>query len=124
MKEFSFTIEGRLPSINDYTKACRSNKFNGASMKKKWQNYVIETIQKYMTTDELIDTPVSITFKFYEPNKRRDIDNIQGFAVKVVNDALSKTILPDDRQRYVKKIISEFDIDKNNPRIEVVVQTL
>ena len=124
MKEFFFTIEGRLPSINDYTKACRSNKFNGAAMKKKWQNYVIAAIQDNIKINELIDTPVSITFKFYEPNKRRDIDNIQGFAVKVVNDALSKTILPDDRQRYVKKIISEFDIDKNNPRIEVVVQTL
>ena len=63
MKEFFFTIEGRLPSINDYTKACRSNKFNGAAMKKKWQNYVIAAIQDNIKINELIDTPVSITFK-------------------------------------------------------------
>ena len=62
----------KLPSFNDYTKACRSNKYAGAKMKEQAENdigWYIKTLPKFKK-------PVKIVFEWVESNKKRDLDNI------------------------------------------------
>lgn len=73
---YKFTIPGRLPGINEYTQACRSNPFVGSKMKKDAEKAVMCATNIGL----MIDRPVFIYYRFYEKNKRRDLDNISGFA--------------------------------------------
>ena len=116
----TFVIHGRLPGMNEYTSSQRNNKYSGAGMKKKAQN----TAEVYIRYARLkpIDRPTYIQYTFYEPNKRRDKDNIAGFAHKVIQDALVATrILKDDGWDYITGFSDDFKIDKKEPRIEVTL---
>lgn len=114
-------IEGQLPNLNDYTKACRTNRFAGAKMKEK-SDALISVFIKQQLGKAYFDEPVKLSFRWYEPNKRRDLDNIC-FAKKFILDALVKNgIIVDDSWQWVKGFTDEFYIDKEWPRIEVEIQ--
>ena len=113
-----FTISGKLPGLNEYIKACRTGAQVGAKMKKEQQKYVAWFIPKARPFTE----PVIIKITYFEPNKRRDPDNISGFARKVIFDALVKSgILKDDGQDEIKSISESWKVDKNDPCIIVEI---
>lgn len=116
-----FTIYGRLDGLNEYTKACRNNKFGGNNMKKKNQRKVLMALA--MNEIEPIESyPIKLSIVWYEPNRRRDIDNVT-FAVKFILDALvADGILKDDSQKYVSSIEHKVVVDKDNPRIVVEIK--
>ena len=65
--------------------------------------------------------PVKLKITWYEPTKRRDVDNIT-FAVKFIQDALVKAgILENDGQKQVHEIEHIVLTDRDNPRIEVEI---
>jgi len=67
-----------------------------------------------------VDSPVFLVYHFYEPNRRRDKDNISAFAHKVIQDALVHLkVIKNDGWNDIAGYIDLFDIDENNPRIEV-----
>ena len=110
-----FIISGRLPSLNDYTKANRGNKYAGNTLKQDTQQLISLYIPKWVT----IEKPVTIEFRWYEQNTKRDLDNV-AFAKKFILDALvNKGILVDDGWKQVVGFSDEFYVDKKNPRIEV-----
>lgn len=114
-----FTISGKLPGLNEYIKACRTGAQVGAQMKKKQQKYVEGFIPKFA---DPFTEPVVIKIYYYEPNKRRDPDNISGFARKVILDALVKSgILKDDGQDEIERIVEWWKVDKNEPCIIVEI---
>jgi Holliday junction resolvase RusA-like endonuclease len=115
---YKFTIPGRLPGINEYTQACRSNPFVGSKMKKDAEKAVMCATNIGL----MIDRPVFIYYRFYEKNKRRDLDNISGFAHKVIQDALVKNgILENDGWANITGFDDSFFIDKEHPRIELTI---
>lgn len=118
------TIDGRLPGLNDYTKACRTNPQVGARMKKKAEEKAIGCInQQLKNTRTTFSVPVEIEFLWIEKDRRRDPDNISGFGRKVIMDALVKAgILADDSGKYVKGFKDSFLVDAVNPRIEVRIK--
>lgn len=95
----SFVVGQKLPTLNEYTLACRGNKYAGAKFKKD-----IETILGwYIIKAKLpkVDRAVIIHFEWHEKTKRRDADNIAS-AKKFILDALVKQgVLIDDSRRYV-----------------------
>lgn len=116
-----FIIKGRLSGLNEYTTANRivkGNFYKGASVKRENQDTVINAIREAKLS--VIDKyPLTIKTTYYEPNNRRDIDNVS-FAIKFILDSLVKTgIIPDDSKKYVNKRIDVVVVDRNNPRIEV-----
>ena len=114
-------IQGSLPNLNDYTRACRSNKFAGANMKKQAERYITHYI-KMQLKDVSIKGKAKLTFRWYEANKRRDLDNIC-FAKKFLLDALvSNQVIFTDGWQGVKGFTDEFFIDKADPRIEVDIE--
>lgn len=118
---YTLIIAGRLDNMNDYTSACRTNQYKGAKLKQKNENVVKQAIYEQLGRLR-IKKPVRMFYRWYEPNKRRDLDNISAFGRKVIQDALVDTrVLQDDGWRYVKGFQDEFYVDKGNPRIEVEI---
>ena len=69
-----------------------------------------------------ITKPVRMEYIWYEPNKRRDLDNISSFGRKVIQDALvASKVLQNDGWDNIKGFSDEFYVDKKNPRIEVLI---
>lgn len=78
-----------------------------------------------MLIDDHFRVPVSIDFKWTEPNQKRDPDNIIG-GQKVILDALVICgVIPNDTQQWIKGIRHTFmGPDKLNPKIVVTVNSL
>lgn len=114
-------IAGRLSGLNEYTKACRTNKYAGAKLKEQNEKKVAAAIYGTCPT-VTFRTPVQIIYRWYEKNKRRDKDNI-AFAKKFINDALVECgTLQGDGWQYVVGFVDEFYIDKENPHVEVEIR--
>ena len=117
----TLTIPDRLPSLNEYTRACRGNKYLGASMKKHTECLIGYHIKSQLKGIHF-DAPVRMAFRWYEPNGRRDLDNIC-FAKKFILDALvANRIIDDDNWKHVKGFTDEFFITKDHPRVEVDIE--
>lgn len=119
-----YTINGRFPSLNEFIAATRTTKgkwHKGNTMKQECQENIAWQLQNQ--DDRQIDNPVYIKYEFYEPNKKRDLDNIASFFIKVFQDALVKTgILKNDTWNYIEGYSIDFFVDKDNPRIEVEIE--
>lgn len=64
--------------------------------------------------------PVSMTLRFYEPDRRRrDPSNL----LKLVEDAMSGTVYDDDH-RIHRQTWERAGVDRERPRVEIVVQPL
>ena len=119
--QHKFIIKGRLDGLNEYTSANRANPYKGGKMKKDNEEFVIWSIRQQIRGLH-INVPVVLKYDFYEPNKRRDLDNISSFAHKVIQDALVKTnVLKNDGWNEIISYIDQFYLDKKNPRIEVTI---
>lgn len=116
------TIEGRLAGLNELIAAERSNRYKGAQMKRNAQKYVEFAVMTQMRGVHF-KHPVRLHYSFFEPNKRRDHDNVAGFAHKVVQDALVECgVLADDGWDEVLGFSDEFYVDKKRPRIVVEIE--
>lgn len=116
-----FIIQGRLDGLNEYTRACRGNKYGGNTMKKDNENAVILAIKQAKLT-KVYKYPIALKITWIEPNSKRDIDNIV-FASKFIQDALVKSgILENDSQKYINRLEHEVKTDRENPRIEVEIK--
>jgi len=103
---YKMTCRGRFASM--YMSS------DGRTIKKSYLKQVSEQWQQ-----EKILEPVSINIDLYFGTKRQcDIDNFH----KLSLDALTGTVWEDDSQ--IQKMIVEKHYDKENPRIEIVINKL
>lgn len=111
-----FVILGRLPGLNDYTKACRSHWSNGSKMKRKVEEDIGWHILAARGAHKLrpVHGPVSLAIEWHESDRRRDLDNIVS-AKKFILDAMQKMgIIPNDDRDHVRAISDEIvDDDKD-----------
>lgn len=116
-----FTIYGTLPCLNDYTRASRGKGWAmSARMKKTAQEQCEWAILQQCKGKHLDSCHVGI--EWYEPNHRRDPDNIF-FAKKFIFDALVvQKVLDNDGQKQILSISECVKVDKLNPRIEVTLR--
>lgn len=120
--EYKLTISGTLPNLNDYIAAERTNRHKGAKMKADNGNIVAVAIRQYLRGVR-IEKPVFMEYRWIEPSRRRDKDNISSFGRKVIQDALVSTgVLKDDGWKHIVGFSDKFEVDKENPRIEVLIK--
>ena len=118
---YKLVIPGRLHSLNEYIGACRRNPHQGANMKRVDQQGIEWLIRSQLRGIRL-DKPVRMSYRWYEPNQKRDLDNISSYGRKVIQDALVNCrALMDDSWKQVVGFSDQFFLDKKNPRIEVVI---
>ena len=114
-------IPGILPGLNEYIEAERTHRQKGAAMKRKAQR-IVELCAKTQLRKFHPTGPVWMKYIWYEPNKRRDKDNISSCGRKVIQDALVKVgVLENDGWAYVDGFSDRFKVDKKNPRIEIEI---
>lgn len=115
----TFVIPGKLPSLNDYVEACRKHPRSGANMKKKHQGRVKKAIKEHGMSP--MPTPVIVEITWFEPNRRRDKDNVR-FGVKFILDGLVEAgIIRNDTWNDIEDIHDTYKVDRKNPRIEVTL---
>lgn len=119
MKDQWFEIPGRLAGANELIGGINRNRFVGASIKKKETKRCAEAARGL----KKIDFPVKVVISWFEPNKRRDIDNIS-FGAKFILDGLIQAgKLSNDGRKQVQAIQHEFPSPSpNNPRVAVWIQ--
>lgn len=111
-------IKMKLPSLNDYVRACRTNRFQGAKMKQE----IEDDIGFYIQSLPKLTSPVRIQFRWVEKTKRRDLDNIC-FAKKFILDALVKFgKLADDNRRCVTGFTDTFEYGKETKVILYIME--
>ena len=81
-----FVIPMRLPGLNEYIDAERTHRQKAAKLKRLVQRDISACILDQLG-GAAYDCPVDIEYTWYEPDRRRDKDNI-AFAKKFINDAL------------------------------------
>ena len=122
MSEQSFVIPGRLPGYNELNKSGWGNNY-------RVKTKALELVEWYIKVAPFGITPVSekitVEIRCFEPNARRDDDNVTSGASKIILDALQQMgIIKGDGQRYVQCIKHPVEVDRENPRIEVTLRTL
>lgn len=120
MGKINIILDGEFTTANEYIDAERENKFSGSKLKN------FETTRVYYSTVNRGFVagryPVRITFHWYRVNKRSDPDNVE-FAKKFILDGLQKSrVIKNDGWNQIASTHNEFYIDKNNPRVEVVIE--
>lgn len=122
--EYLLKIPGKLPGLNDYIAAERANRHKGAKMKADSGNIVTVAIRQCLRGVR-IEKPVFMEYTWIEPSSRRDKDNISSFGRKVIQDALvDAAVLKDDGWKHVVGFSDRFEVDKKNPRIEVLIKEI
>lgn len=114
----SFYISGKLPTLNEYTKASRGNIYASAGLKKKTEDYIISHLKLAKWGE--IKPPYTIHFVWYENTQRRDKDNVC-FAKKFLLDALQKAkVIENDNNKYIKGFTDSF-IYSDRQGVEVFI---
>jgi Holliday junction resolvase RusA-like endonuclease len=118
---FTFTIKGRLDSMNRTLKIPRwrfAQAKRRAVMKYHVGSWVMAAgIPKF-------ETPVKIHVRWIEKDRRRDRDNIRS-SVKPILDALViQGRIINDSQKWLTELTDSYDVDKENPRIEVTISSV
>lgn len=120
--KYKFVISGRLNNLNDYTNACRTHRQKGSNMKRKNAQKVLQFIYEQLPRVR-IKKPITITYTWYEKDRRRDLDNVSSFGRKVIQDALVKAgVLRNDGWKEIRGFSDRFAVDAENPRIEVEIE--
>ena len=110
-------IPGRLPGLNDMTDAARRNRYESAKMKKKYTE-LVAWCAKAAKLPRMEKIDLAITW--YEPNKRRDKDNIMAGGLKMILDGLVVAcVIKNDGWSEIGSINNHFAVDKHKPRVEV-----
>lgn len=103
-----YIIDMKLPSLNDYIRVCRTNKYMASKYKADIENQIglfIAKMPKYTK-------PIKIHFTWVEGNKKRDLDNI-AFAKKFILDAMQKFgKLENDNRNCVYAFTDSFKYGK------------
>lgn len=122
--DYKFTIPGRLSGMNELIAYNRTNVYKGSKLKKDSQMLVMYEINHQLHGIH-IENPVIMHYHFWEPNSKRDIDNVASFAMKVIQDALVKCrVLDNDGWKNIRGFECEFDVDQQHPRIDVVIEEM
>ena len=111
---------GRLPGLNEIIDAAKQGrgKYQPYAIMKEQYTSDIGWLAKKLPAYNRVD----ITITWYEPDLRRDPDNIMGGAKFVMDGLVAGGAIKDDSQRYINSISHQFEVDRENPRVEIEVQ--
>ena len=109
-------IPGRLPGLNDITDAARSSRYESAKMKREYTDLVAWCAKSARLPHfERVDLIIT----WYEPNMKRDKDNIMAGQKFIWDGLVMAGVLSNDGWKQIGKVTHDFKIDRANPRVEV-----
>lgn len=111
-----FEIPGRLPGLNEIIDAAKRNPHEYARMKETCTAMVAWLAKKLPRFEK-----VALVITWYEPDQRRDLDNIMAGQKFILDGLVAAGTIPNDSQKYVRGIMHRFEVDRQNPRVEVEI---
>ena len=115
-----FDIEGRLPGLNEMIDAAKQGKGKYqpyAMMKEEYTTMVAWLAKKLPAYEKVV-----LIITWYEPDRRRDPDNIMAGQKFILDGLVQAGVIPDDSQKYILGIYHRFMVDRKNPRVEVEIR--
>ena len=123
MKRLNLVYKGRLPAMNEIIGANRRNFYMGNKLKQKTQQDIAAQLLLQKRGVEFQEK-VNMRIWFYEPNRRRDEDNVKS-GLKFLLDALQAIkIIKNDSPKYLHIASDEVFVDRENPRIEIELEEI
>jgi Holliday junction resolvase RusA-like endonuclease len=111
------TIPGEMPGLNEIIKAAKAHYHAYNNMKKKNTDLVIVAASKLPHFPR-----ARLDITWYCRSKRRDPDNIAA-AKKFILDGLVRAgVLENDGWEQVVGWEERWEVDKDNPRVEVLIE--
>ncbi|WP_349641677.1 hypothetical protein [Eupransor demetentiae] len=113
--------------MNKYINLERRNRYAASSAKKKMTNYVAYEVIAAMKRGVQFDWPCDLVFDWHLKDKRIDPDN-WAFCQKYIFDGMQKAelngrvFLENDNMAHITSITHRFQVDKDNPRLEIYEQ--
>ena len=116
-----FVLLGEYCTLNEYSEAERTHYRYGASIKKAETNRAALELKSQW---DGVPIPKSVfKFTWYRKNRRTDPDNMV-FAKKFILDAMQQVgIIKNDGWKQVAGFIDEWDVDPDDPRVEIELCT-
>jgi Holliday junction resolvase RusA-like endonuclease len=115
-----FTIKGRLPSRNEITAADRGNRYAANKLKKSTERDIMWQARTQRLRS--VQGPCTIHIDWVEPNRKRDVDNIQSAAKMILDALVSMGVLSGDGQKYVTQVTHAIHVDMYHPRVVVTIE--
>lgn len=113
----TFTIPGKLPGYNQLMHGHWA-----ARQKVKDEAMTLVGWSARAAGIKPVTGLTTIKIQCFEPNSRRDMDNIISGASKVILDSLKNMgIIQGDGQKYVRYEPCTPVVDRKNPRVEIVI---
>lgn len=117
----TLVIPGRIEGMNEYIAAMNTDRHKGNKLKRSRTEEVAWYCRSQLRGWRP-KPPVWLAYRFFEPNRKRDKDNVAGFAHKVVQDGLVLAkVLKNDGWDDVDGFTDSFSVDRKSPRIEIVI---
>lgn len=122
-KEIIITLRSDLPSLNNYIKQDRTNRFVGAKMKREATDSVFwETKEQIPKNWVTLISQAHFHFIWHCPNMKEDPDNI-AFKKKYILDGFQLAgLISNDGWKNVLGFEDEFDVDNKDPRVEIIIK--
>jgi len=113
------TIPAQLPSRNDADNASRSHWSVGRKFKKDWTEYVAW----FFKDIPAVSGVAHVSVIFYEPNNRRDDDNVMS-SLKYIMDGMQKSgVIKNDSRKHCIIENCKVELDRNNAHVDVEIRS-
>lgn len=109
-------IPGRLPGLNEIIAAAKEHFGSYANMKDEYTASIAWLAKKLPNFEK-----VALIITWYEPNSRRDPDNIMAGQKFILDGMVAAGTIPNDSQKHIKGIVHRFRVDRKDPRVEVEI---
>lgn len=112
-------IPGELPTLNEIINTSKAA--YGAYMRMKSSNDELVAYSCVGSPRGRIEKAVDVVFWWYRTDRRTDPDNVAAGQKFVFDGLVLANVLPGDGWKDVNSIKHFFNVDKDEPRVEVVI---
>jgi len=117
--KYRITIPGELPSMNRIVKISKSHYMKYANMKKEYTD-LVAWIAKSKIDKQFGKIDIDITW--YCKDRMKDKDNIMAGTKFILDGLVVAKVIKGDGWKHIGDINHSFKVDKENPRIEVIIR--
>lgn len=119
MAKDNFVIPGQLPGLNEIIDAAKSHWAVYRQMKSTYEDMIGWVAKKIDPFDR-----AWLDIIWYEPNRRRDLDNIAAGKKFILDGLQAIGKIENDGWKQIAGFTDTFEVDKQDPRVEVKIRRL
>lgn len=92
------------------------------ALKQRWKDFIVWLANDLGIAGLKISKCEITHIVYFATNQRHDADNT---VPKFILDGLVESgVIVDDNSRYITKLILQCEVDKENPRTEIIINTI